>query len=357
MILLYIEYNKNVDDESMILNATYIEARKNVINVTNNTQAVYLDFNEDNGYAVIGNDYLMLDFATSGDLYFLRDKDKLLFSEFDGFVYKTENGYARYHFEYPDEEYWENVGYEKFYNGQYHGEGEGSGFITNPTAYIKDRYGNGYSAMSPKVLSGYTNVYQNDYGNYVSSTGYGEGNCTLSAMLGIMQYLRDCKSMSKIPNSNVSVNPVNDSFYTKLINQGYTASTVTVPSIYSTIREKAINYGYTASSNAWTSTNMANIYKDVMNEFGYSNNMANRYAWMILVWSFESQVKAEIDAGYPTMWNTARGQYGSHSMVVKGYQQFYKEHKIWFIKWKEYKNLMILNDNWKIPTAGDRYFD
>lgn len=57
------------------------------------------------------------------------------------------------------------------------------------------------------------------------------------------------------------------------------------------------------------------------------------------------------------MWNTARGQYGSHSMVVKGYQQFYKDHKVWFIKWREYKNLMILNDNWKTPVAGDRYFD
>ena len=54
------------------------------------------------------------------------------------------------------------------------------------------------------------------------------------------------------------------------------------------------------------------------------------------------------------MWNTARGQYGAHSMVVKGYKRYYKNCSIWFIKWKEYKSLMTLNDNW---NDGDMYFD
>ena len=39
--------------------------------------------------------------------------------------------------------------------------------------------------------------------------------------------------------------------------------------------------------------------------------------------------------------------------VVKVYDN-YKNHKIWFIKWKEYKNLMSLNDNW---GSADIYFD
>ena len=351
------EYNKVVDDENMLLNATYIEDRKNVTNITDNTKAVYLDFNDDNGYAVIGNDYKMLDFATSGDLYYLKEKDNLLFSEYDGFVYETDYGYARYDFSYPEEDYWNEVSYGRFYNGQYQGKGQGSGFIINPEDYITDRYGYGYLAMIPMKLYGNSNVYQKDYNFYTSSDGSSEGNCTLSAMLGIMQYLRDYKSMNLIPRGMVKINPKNDSFYNSLKSQQFTDRENDVPKIYATIRQKEINYGYTHKSTPWTSINMANVYMDVMKEFGYTTNIYKRYARLELVWSFESHVKREIDAGFPIMWNTGRGQYGSHSMVVKGYQQFFKEYRIWFIKWRDYKNLMILNDNWRDPGAGDRYFD
>ena len=54
------------------------------------------------------------------------------------------------------------------------------------------------------------------------------------------------------------------------------------------------------------------------------------------------------------MWNTARGQYGAHSMVVNGYRSYYKTHQFWFIKWREYRNLMSINDNWNYT---DYYFD
>ncbi len=344
------EYNNTTNEKWL---ATSIELKKPVINVTNNTNAVYLDFDGDNGYAIVGNDYDFLDFSQSGDLKFLKDLDIVLYSEYDGFVYEIENGFARYDFVYKNDEYWNDVELCKYYNGQLQDKGEGSGRIVDPDAYIKDRYGNGFILETNKRLSGYNNVQQNSFSSYFKD-GYGEGNCTLSAMLGIMQYLRDYKGLSKLPLTTTTIDPKNDSFYEKLMDKGYSAYKVTVPSIYSTIRSKAINYGYKIESNAWTSINMANIFTKVMNEYGYMNNSLNGYAYLMLVWSFESQVKNEIDAGFPTMWNSARGQYGSHSMVVNGYRRYYKNHKIWFIKWKEYKNLMILNDNWQL---NDIYFD
>ena len=351
----------DIDYENRISYATFVEDRKPVINVTDNTEAVYLDFDGENGYAVIGNNYTMLTFSSTGDLEYLKELDTILFSEDDGFVYETEYGYARYDFEYPDEGYWSEIRFGKFYNGQYRDYGEGSGFIIDPSKYIKSRYGSGYTAMPLKELKGYTNVYQRDYSIYYllssSSIKY-EGNCTLSAMCGIMQYLRDHKNMSLIPHNTVTVNPANDSFYTKFLNKGYLASNSTVPQIYADIRREPISYGYDRESTAWVSFNMDNIYDNVMYNYGYSKHKST----MVILWSFESQVKKEIDAGYPTMWNTGRGQYGAHSMVVKGYQQFYKQHKIWFIKWKEYKNLMLLNDNWIVTDdhnnmVSDRYFD
>lgn len=203
------KYNEATEDE---WKASSVECRKPVINVTNNTSAVYLDFDVDNGYAVVGNDYDFLDFSQSGDLEYLKDLEVVLFSEYDGFVYETKNGFARYDVTYADEEYWNDVELGRYYTGQKQDKGEGAGRITNPDAYIKDRYGSGFSLETNKRLTGYKNVTQNSYNNYTKD-GKGEGNCTLSAMLGIMQYLRDYKGMSKLPSTTIAIDPTKDSFY------------------------------------------------------------------------------------------------------------------------------------------------
>ena len=323
--------------------ASSIENKKLVINVTNNTKAVYLDFNDNNGYAVVGNDYNFLDFSKTGDLAYLKNVDIILFSEYDGFVYETEDGYARYDYIYQVETYYDDVSYKEVYMGQ---RSEGAGQIVLPDSYIVSRYGSGYQLETIKRLNGYKNVVQNKYTIYIKN-GVGEGNCTLSAMYGIMQYLRDNKRMTKLPSDEVTIDPKTDSFYDRLTQDGYISQKTTLPHIYETIRRKSIDYGYTNESTAWTSINMVNIYHDVMAAFEYSSGFFKRYAKVVLNFSFESQVKRQIDAGLPIMFNTARGQYGSHSMVVNGYRRYSKEHKFWFIKWTEYKNLLSLNDNWQ----------
>ena len=39
---------------------------------------------------------------------------------------------------------------------------------------------------------------------------------------------------------------------------------------------------------------MANIYNAVMDTYGYDSNIFHSYAHLVLIWSFESQVKKEI---------------------------------------------------------------
>ncbi len=335
------EYNK---ENEIYWLASGIEDRKTIVDVTDGSDAVYLDFDGDNGYAVIGNDYNFLDFSQTGDLEYLKKIDNILFSEYDGFVYETDTGYACYNTEYGDENFWSEIELKKRYNGQ---DSEGSGMIRNSDDYIHDRYGNDFYLDTDKRLRNYENVQQNTYSLYYDKNGLGEGNCTLSAMFGIMRYLRDNKGMSSLPSETMVAHPENDSFYDDLIGKGYTTKeNKNFPLLYEAIREAAKDYKYTAESKAWTSINMANIYMDVMNKCGYSNNMYYRYAYLILTWTFESQVKKEIDLGFPTMWNTAKGQYGAHSMVVNGYKIYSKTHRLWFITWKENKKLMSLNDNW-----------
>ncbi len=79
-----------------------------------------------------------------------------------------------------------------------------------------------------------------------------------------------------------------------------------MPLIYHDIRNEFKKYGYEVDSTTKCSVNMQKIFKDVLKSYGYSNYPAQ----LILIWSFDSQVKKEIDLGYPTIWNTARGQYG-----------------------------------------------
>ncbi|MDE5767598.1 MAG: hypothetical protein K2H56_03540 [Malacoplasma sp.] len=228
--------------------------------------------------------------------------------------------------------------------------------IENSENYIRDRYGSGFNSYEVKLRE-YKSVWQKDYSIYINKkTNYTEGNCTLSAMLGILQYFRDYKSMKKLPTEQVKIIPENDYFY-KSVTKNYKINpnvNCKVPKIYAKIRENAIKFGYTTESTVISSLNMANIFTNTMRDFGYSTKTFQKYANMVIFWSFRSQVKSEIDAGYPTIWNTLGGQYGAHSLVIKGYRQFYRDRWFLFFKWREYKNLMIVNDN---HTRIDTYFD
>ncbi len=335
------EYNKENEIHWL---ASGIEDRKTIVDVTDGSDAVYLDFDGDNGYAVIGNDYNFLDFSQTGDLEYLKKIDNILFSEYDGFVYETDTGYACYDTEYGDENFWSEIELKKIYSGQ---DSEGSGMIRNSDDYIHDRYGNDFYLDTDKRLRNYENVQQKNYSLYYDKNGVGEGNCTLSAMFGIMRYLRDNKGMSSLPSETMVAHPEDDSFYDDLIGNGYTTrENKDFPLLYETIREAAKGFGYTCESSAWTSINMANVYMNAMNKSGYYTNVFYRYAYLVLTWSYESQVIREINYGYPTMWNTAIGQYDAHSMVVNGYRIYAKIRKIWFFTLKEQKVLASLNDNW-----------
>ncbi|MGN0814552.1 MAG: hypothetical protein ACI4MH_04885 [Candidatus Coproplasma sp.] len=190
-------------------------------------------------------------------------------------------------------------------------------------------------------------VIHYDYAIYDGS----EGNCTLSAFYGIFQYLRDNKNLNNLPTANVTVNTSGDSFST-----GHTVSRTSVPEIYAKIRENAMNYGYTVESSAWTSVTMARWGNEALASLGYKSDWYNSYVYMYLTWTFNGQVVKNIDAGYPVMWNQARGNYSNHSMVVKGYKTYKKDHKIWFIKWSESKHFMEMNDNWR-STGATTYID
>ena len=319
------KYNETTTDK---WNASYIEDKKIVIDTISNEQYYYLDFDEDNGYAVVGNDYDFVDFSITGDLEYTKDKDLLYWNEYDKFVYEDNGQYIRYDIEYLIEddlkEY--SFGYDGKYKEEFSG---GSDVITDIPAYIKSRYGDGWYCYEDRYLNNYQDVYQSDY-----AVINGEGNCTLSAYLGIFQYLRDNKRFSNLPRYNTTIT--------------YNNLSIPVPAIYAKIREKAMRYGYTTESNFSTSYCMASWGNEALYSMGCRTpyNSQVSYIHRYLFWSFSGQVVNNINDGYPVMWNQARGNYSNHSMVVKGYKTYKKDNSWWFIKWSSYKHFMTMNNNW-----------
>jgi len=69
---LFVEkYNEQADDKT--LNASSIEFEKEIYVVDSDYYAYYLDFDEENGYSLFGNDYSLLSFSADGDLPYVRE--------------------------------------------------------------------------------------------------------------------------------------------------------------------------------------------------------------------------------------------------------------------------------------------
>lgn len=334
--------------------ASSVELQLPVYIVSMDQPGVYLDFNGDNGYLILTNISDIIAWKATGDLSELKELDSTYYSTADGFGYYENNQFIPYHSNiapsgatYPCS--------SQPYAGQ---ELAGDGAITDTAAYIQDRYGSGYSIMSgggsrsltnfPYFLQRPFSVYDftNDNGALV-----GEGNCGLTSMFVLLNYLQSSGKCPSLPSSSVTHNIIaaNDPFFaTYAANSSYSInSPLTVPFLYAAIRQYAIdNYNYQTGA-------LATHHFDETIEavtFGSSINATHH-----LVWSFESQIQAEITAGRPVIFTVENSAtYGDHAVVVNGYRIYVKESTVLGVTVKDYVYLMKLNDNWS--TTG-RYFD
>lgn len=85
-----VEYNKTVAEENK-LKATSVEYSAIINSYDNDKYLAYLDFDGDNGYAVIDGIYNVYDLQVKGDYEVLRTTQNLKFSNIDGFLTFKEN--------------------------------------------------------------------------------------------------------------------------------------------------------------------------------------------------------------------------------------------------------------------------
>ncbi|MFP3153434.1 hypothetical protein LQZ18_03210 [Lachnospiraceae bacterium ZAX-1] len=82
------------------------------------------------------------------------------------------------------------------------------------------------------------------------------------------------------------------------------------------VKTFAQNYGYTDAIGT-NPTQINNITADTLGCYGYTSTCKGIY-----VWTFNGQIKAEINADRPVIMNIARGYYGNHSVTVAGYSVY-----------------------------------
>ena len=195
----------------------------------------------------------------------------------------------------------------KHYDGT-DAEAYGYGGIVDPATYLKDRYG-GTPQLSDKGKTLQVNAQ-----TMKAISGKSANNCTLVSITKLMIYWRDYRNKYHIPTANGTV--------------------------YRDVETIAKKYGYTDSKGT-NPTKINNIMNDIIRKYFYTPKTSGIY-----VWTFNGQVKKEVDAGRPVTMNIARGYYGNHSVTVVGY-------KIYKVNGKTYPMIQV-SDGWK---ASYRYID
>ena len=337
------EYNGALEEGEEPMEATACDAIMPVTITTTNQQAVCLDFNGDNGYLIVADDYEIVAHQTKGEVPATK-----FYSLYDGFLYEDGAGNLL-PYDQPKpmtEEDWIAASKEKQ-----------DGEIYNPDLFVKQQYGTGYKLYKSKELKNFKYMSQYDLSIYYelkNGVRHSEGNCALSSIYALLNYLQESGKYKKLPKASAITSYAatkKDPFYNKYKQKGnYVITTPKIlPKLYENIRSYAVqNYGYEVGG--VNPFHIATMIKNVGKQYG-CNIKANH----ILIWSYEGQVVKEIDSGYPTIWNMANSStYGSHSTVVTGYRTYRKEKTFLGIKLYDYVKLLALNDNW---NKSVRYFD
>ena len=340
-------------------------------------EGVFLDFDSDNGYAVVGNDYELLDIATEGYSPFHNLKcDSLFYSVTTGYYYLLGYEYLSVNADNnSDDNFFYNNLNTQHYDGQ-EKDKTGCGKIEDTDKYVNSRYGSGWSKGKSCSLhmQGYSQSNLSCYrhnkidGNTISP--YSEGNCWVVSAYTVLQYLADTKwtnmpsnltytnyyPISSEPNIYSLYYDQNGNNISKTINNnGLCAyeyelknNSLWCPELYTDVR-KHINDKY-KKCNSGTIYETSEIIEYVANQYGYHVDAKEHVFWPMYV----NEGIKKLDSGSPLLWSTSNCTYNSHTMAVCGYKYYSKTTGWWIFKTTQYKVFYEIRDG---HTELPRFFD
>lgn len=380
-----LRFNQDMNEENEEWNATSVENRFSITvdECGEIYDGVFIDFDGSNGYAVIGNNYDILDFVTYGDSPYINiEADEYYFSSTCGYFYFSEecNDYLSV---YPSNNADENFVHQEIFTKTYAGQEsgyKGCGAIIDTYAYVQDKYGNGWSLGNNYSFSmvGFDMDYLSCYSensivnNSVHNNG-GEGNCWIVSAYHVLQWLADSNRFTRMPSSLSYLlyypNSREPAIYSRYFDkQGNNLSpklyynngnnfvykyelknlSFYFPNLYARVRNHVNSqYGRVNSGSIW---NSSEIIESVAGNYGYNVDAVEHVFWG----AYANRATSKLDDDIPLLWSTLSGTYGSHTMAVCGYKYYEKETGWWIFKHKEYKLFYELRDGW---WTAPRYYD
>ncbi len=394
-------YN-NSDNSDIKWLATEVEKdfEINIILPESSYKGIFLDFDSDNGYSVVGNDYEFISFnidkespfkdivADSYNYYILNDFFTYVIDE----VEYNLDGFSNEYIEEQKEELFKNDDKpKKHYDGQ-EDKLSGSGGINYPNTYMRSRYGSGWVVESSKSLD--MNKYSLEslscYKVKHGDSFFTEGNCWAVAAYNCLQAIEKLQWIHKgvwldIPagdkdyRKNVKYFPQDDEPWQyskyKQRKEGFEVRDKIysdewkerLPELWRKMRS-ILNDNKKYIENGGAPWETSGLVEKAAKAYGEKVNGVEHYNWGAYVGGNGIR---QLDNYMPLAWSTSNDTYGSHTMTVCGYKIYKKTNKysIYIFgkevaKWTtyEYKLLCEICDGWtkynpETQTSPSRYYD
>ena len=360
------EYNLAHAEESEPCRATSIEGRAEIYITDIEKYGIYLDFDGDNGYLLVTENYHLYEFEPTGDLKYLKNVDFAYYSSFDGFMYMDSVFGTLERYDYVDNSN-ELYGAEKVdgdslfsQSGLTASAGQDSkGHIYDIDAYVADVYPD-YKYVKRYMGTAYEWIYQDDtslYYRHVGEDTWTEGNCVINATYSMMNDWVRRRKFSWLPSGTVDYRGCmpGDPLYSKYGTGTYNGwvprrdeSLDAMPALYMELRSYAITYGYLPDK-GMLSAYIIDMVKRVGTTRGYTMNMLKSS-------TFNDDVKSLLNSDFACVI-TANGSnvYGNHAMGLYGYVEYEYTSGWWIFSKTETKYFYVVDDGHSYKQYDPRY--
>ncbi len=355
----------------------------------NTYEGVFLDFDSENGYATVADNYVIYDINFTGESPFLNvEFEQCKYISSKGYFYLFDGEYLSV--DSNDKLLTEQID-QQFSDSHYNGQQAGStgcGNIIYPDLYIKDRYGDGWTLEKSKSLSMYgctqynyscyieNQIVKDSQTNVERAVPYSEGNCWFISSYNLLRYMSSTRwfSMPSVwnvvsydprveePNlyskyfdasgSNKSkilfYNNNADSIHQYDLRQHNNSTIYSFEKLYVDVRHlidttfKKVNGGTISES--------CSVIERIAEKYGYEVDAVEDFSWS----QYLDTVAAKISSGLPSLWSTSIGTYGTHTMAVCGYRYYAKTTGWWIFQQKQTKIVFEIRDGW---TSDSRFYD
>jgi hypothetical protein len=339
------EKMRQVDCRFSAFSAHRIEESHYMEIVEDGKEGLFLDFDDDNGYALIGDQKEMLFFVPAGSL--IRNSScPTVYSRFDGFGYRDAEGrFCSYTANQKTV-----VGEDAKGSEERCGEDQAPNTISDSDAYVSSHYGTGFSLETWEGKMYWTYKMQEDYSVYRKNASFSqymyEGNCQLASIYEALDYFRVRLNLTTLPSGMVPANPEGDAFYYSLISQRNSAGNPlyevyhsSIPALYKSIRAWYIaNDGY-VFSNAHIDQGPASL-SSLGATYGLNLSGTVMTSWTLsdVIPPLLRQISCDVFCQ-----TTSAGI--SHAMPITGQKLYSKTTNWWIFQHKDYVHLLGVNDN------------